>query len=335
MTRILVIQLKRMSELLLTTPALAALRAAQPDAHITLAVDTSSREFLPAFDFIDESIVLSRRGGNRAAWGKLIFASHDICLDFTGNDRSSICSLLSKAKRRIAFEPAGKSPLQSIFHNEFVPSSARENHAADHYLHLLRPLDIDSQDTRIRLELPDWAEKKAGQLLEETGVAGPYVLLHPGAMRPEKRWLPERWAEVLDFCKKELRLACIITGGSDASETGHVGAIRAKTDFHDLTGRTDLLALGSLIRRARLLLSVDSTAMHLGAAFRTPQVALFGKSHSFHWRPRHEQARVIQAGLQAPAMEAATRPRGAPMSEISTAQVIDAIRILINPSTPL
>lgn len=335
MTRILVIQLKRISELLLTTPALAALRAAQPDAHITLAVDSSSREFLPAFNFIDEGIVLSRRGGNRAAWGKLIFASYDICLDFTGNDRSSICSLLSKAKRRIAFESGGKSPLQSIFHNEFIPSSARENHAADHYLHLLRALEIDSHDTRIRLDLPEWAEKKAGQLLDETGVGGPYMLLHPGAMRPEKYWLPERWAGVIDFCKNEPGLPCIVTGGSDASEAAHVAAIRAKTDFHDLTGRTDLLTLASLIRRARLLLSVDSTAMHLGAAFGTPQVALFGKTNSLHWRPRHDKARVIQAGSQNAAPESAARHRGAPMSEISTAGVIDAIRNLINPSAPL
>ena len=335
MTRILVIQLKRMSELLLTTPALAALRAAQPDAHITLAVDSSSREFLPAFNFIDEGIVLRRRGGNRAAWGKMIFASYDICLDFTGNDRSSICSLLSKAKRRIAFESGGKSPLQSIFHNEFVPSSARENHAADHYLHLLRALEIDSHDARIRLELPEWAGKKAGQLLEEAGVAGPYVLLHPGSMRPEKRWLPERWAEVIDFCKNELGFPCVITGAHNTSEAGHHSAIRAKTNFHDLTGRTDLLTLASLIRRARLLLSVDSTAMHLGAAFGTPQVALFGKSNSFHWRPRHEKARVIQAGRQNEAPGSAARQRGAPMSEISTTQVIDAIRILINPPAPL
>ena len=334
MTRILVIQLKRMSELLLTTPSLVALRKHYPDAHITLAVDSSSREFLPAFDFIDDSFIFSRRDGNRAFWQKLIFASFDICLDYTGNDRSAICSVLSKSKKRIAFTPGTKSPIQSIFYNEFVNSSARENHAADHYLHLLQALKITAQETRIRLELPEWAEKKAGQLLEETGVKEPYVLLHPGTMRPEKYWIAGRWAEVVDFCKNELGLPCIVTGASDTYEGEHIAGIRAKASFHDLAGRTDLLTLASLIRRSQMLLSVDSTAMHLGAAFEKPQVALFGKTNPFHWRPRHEKARVIQAGNPGPNPIFASRHQGAPMSEISTGEVIDAIRILMNPSVP-
>jgi ADP-heptose:LPS heptosyltransferase len=332
MTRILVIQLKRMSELLLTTPSLAALRANYPDAHITLAVDSSSREFLPAFDFIDDSFVFSRRAGNRAFWQKLIFSSFDICLDYTGNDRSAICSVLSKSKRRIAFESGNKSPLQSIFYNEFIRSSARENHTADHYLHLLQALKITPEDTRIRLDLPEWAEKKAGQLLEEAGVCEPYVLLHPGTMRPEKYWLSGRWAEVIDFCKNELGLPCVITGASDTFEAEHISGIRTKTGFHDLTGRTDLLTLASLIRRARMLLSVDSTVMHLGAAFETPQVALFGKTNPFHWRPRHKKALVIQSGQPGTNPALSPRNQGAPMSEISTAEVIGAIRNLINPS---
>ena len=80
------------------------------------------------------------------------------------------------------------------------------------------------------------------------------------------------------------------------SRPQHIAAIRAKTGFHDFTGRTDLLTLASLIRRAQVLLSVDSTAMHLGAAFETPQVALFGETNPFHWRPRHPKARVLQPG---------------------------------------
>src|SRR5476651_1785665 len=129
MPRILVLQLKRMSDLLLTTPALAALRRNDPEAHITLAVDSGCRELLPAFSFIDDSLVFSRRAGNRAFWQKLIFSGFDICLDFTGNDRSAICSILSKAHQRITFQSANKSQLR-IFYNEFVASSVRENHTA-------------------------------------------------------------------------------------------------------------------------------------------------------------------------------------------------------------
>jgi ADP-heptose:LPS heptosyltransferase len=329
MKRILVLQLKRMGDLLLTTPALAALRRHDPQAHITLAIDASCRELLPAFNFIDDSILFSRRGGNRAFWQKLILSGFDVCLDYTGNDRSAICSILSKAPKRITFQSAGKSHLRTIFYNEYVDSSARENHVADHYLHLLRALQVpDVSDAGITLDLPDWPVKKAQQLLGEIGVAEPYVILHPGTTRPEKYWLPERWAEVIEFCKTTLGSPCIVTGKSDTIEAEHIAAIRAKAGFHDLTGRTDLLTLAALVRKARLLLSVDSTAMHLGAAFGTPQIALFGKSNPFHWRPRHAKALILEAGKPQASQEPGPLHRSAPMTNISTQQVINAIRSL-------
>jgi len=328
MTRILAIQLKRMGELLLTTPALAALRENYPDAHITLALDSTCRELVPAFSFVNETFICSRKDGNRAFWQKLIFSSFDICLDFTGNDRSAICSILSKSHQRITFQNMGKSHLRPIFYNVFVDSAVRENHCADHYMNLLKPLKIEHPGGKITLDLPEWPQKKAHQILGEINVAAPYILVHPGTTRPEKYWLPERWAEIIDFCKNELRMPCIVTGASDAYEREQIAGIKAKTSFHDLSGRTDLLSLAALVRGAHLLLSVDSVAMQLGAAFGTRQVALFGKTNPFHWRPRHENAVVIQAGQPGANPVFTPQQQTASMSEISTNQVIGAIRLL-------
>lgn len=330
MKRIFALQLKNLGELLLTTPALAALKQNDPEAHVTLAVDSTCRELLPALDFIDESIVFSRKDGNRAFWRKLIFASFDICLDFTGNDRSAICSILSKSHQRITFEQAGKSQLRPIFYNTFVDSPARECHVVDHYLHLLRPLKIAApREPAVSLNLPEWAGKKAQQLLGEMKLNEPYVLLYPGAARPEKYWLADRWAEVVDYCATELKLPCIVAGTGDAYESEHIAGIKPKAGFHDLTGRADLLSLAALIRDARFLFSVDSTAMHLGAAFGTRQIALFGKTNPFHCRPRHGKAAVLQAGHSSASSEFTPQFQTASMNEISTQQVIDAIRAAI------
>lgn len=328
MTRILVLQLNRLGNLILTTPALAALRQNLPDAHITLAVDAGCREILPALGCVDDSLVFNRKGGNGAFWRKLIFASFDVCLDFTGDDRSAFFSILSKSHKRVTFQSVGKSRLRPVFYNTFVDSSIRENHTVDHHLHLLRALRIVTRDVRFALDLPEWSHKKAQQLLDESGVAGPFAMVHPGTSRPEKYWSAGRWAEVIGFCKNGLRLPCILTGGSETFEIEHIANIGTNTDFHDLCGRTDLLTLAALVQRARLLLSVDSVTMHLGAVFGTPQVALFGKTNPFHWRPRHEKAIVIQAGQPQPNPGFKPHHDCAPMTEISTEQVIGAIRLL-------
>jgi ADP-heptose:LPS heptosyltransferase len=327
--KILVLQLKRIGDLILTTPALWALRQNKPDAHITLAVDASCRELLPAIDYVDETLVYSRAGCNGALWRKLIFRHFDVCLDYTGTDRSALFGVLSKAPKRVAFEWVHRSRAKAIFYNSFINSSVRENHTVDHYLDLLRALGIAPQPTPVTFHLPDWAHKKARQLLADCGVSDGalFVLVHPGTARPEKYWLPERWAEVINYCEENLKLPCVITGSGDGSEQRHIAKITAALaqPARDLSGRLDLLTLAALTKSARLVVSVDSAPMHLAGAFQTPQVALFGPTNPFHWQPRQPNAVLILAAEPTPNPELKPHHKSAPMSEIVTERVINAI----------
>jgi len=345
--RILVLQMKRIGDLILTTPALLALRQNLPKARITLAVEGGSRELLPAIDFVDSTLVHDHRGRNSAVWQHLLLRQYDICLDFTGTDRSALFAVLSKAGRRITFEWVQRSHFRHVFYNEFVPSSVRENHTIDHYLHLLRALNLPiPANAPISLHLPEWASKKAAQLLQEAGIPSPpsdnlqsqisnyqspYILVHPGTARPEKYWPPGRWAEVITWCESNLQIPCILSGSSDGHEQDHLAAIRKacpRLAARDFSGRLDLLTLAALARNASLVLTVDSAPMHLAGAFGTPQIALFGPTNPFHWRPRNDRAIVIQANPPVTPPQVPPKQPGRPMTEISTQAVIDAILAL-------
>jgi ADP-heptose:LPS heptosyltransferase len=169
--RILVLQMKRIGDLILTTPALWALRQNLPKARIVLAVEAGSRELLPAIDYVDDTLVHERHGQNSQTWRHLLLRHYDVCLDFTGTDRSALFGVLSKASRRITFEWVQRSRFRHVFYNQFVASSVRENHTADHYLHLLRALNLPiTPGSPIVLHLPEWAPRKARQLLAEAGI---------------------------------------------------------------------------------------------------------------------------------------------------------------------
>ena len=76
--------------------------------------------------------------------------------------------------------------------------------------------------------------------------------------------------------------------------------------------------------------------MHLAAAFGTPQVALFGPTNPFHWRPRTTPATILQAGKPAPVTDFVPKQPPHPMKEISTEQVIDAMQTLLSaPTAPV
>ncbi len=328
--RILVLQLKRIGDLILTTPALVALRQKYPDASITLCVMEGCAGLLPTIPAVSQTVVINRRK-NAATFIKLALRNYDICLDFTGNDRSALLSVLSKASRRITFGWVQRSRTRAMFYNELVDSSVRENHTVDHYLDLLKPLGIgeEARETPITLTIPEDAVETAKRLLASQEITGPYIVVHPGTARVEKYWVPERWAAVIDHCQRTYNLPCVITGAADSFEKAHLDLLTAamKTPVHNLTGRMSLPVLAALIRDARLLLSMDSAPVHLGAAFRTPQVSLFGQTNPFHWRARHAAVVTLAAGGEAAPFSPRFTRR--PLSDITTAQVIAAVDSLM------
>jgi len=329
--KFLVLQLKRIGDLILTTPALAALRKHFPQARITLCTADACSALAAAMPFVDEFLVFRRRRGDAALWAHLAVEHFDVCLDFTGNDRSAFFAFLSKARRRIAFGSVRKTAFRPLAYHEFVNCGARRNHTVDRHLALLEPLGIAEPDSPVTLCLPPDAFEAAGRCLEEAGIAGPYALVHPGTARPEKYWLPERWAAVIDHCQSQLGLPCLLTGSVAPAERAHLDAIRAalKTPCREAVGKTDLLILAALIARARILLSMDSAPVHLGAAFGTPQISLFGETNPFQWRPRHSKSAILTPGIDEPLRDFTPFFTARPLKDLSTAPVIAAIESLL------
>src|SRR5947209_1982175 len=100
--RILALQLKRIGDLVLTAPALAALRRAQPDSQIALAASGPAAELLGAIPTLDAGIVFGS-GRGWTPWQQVLTGGFDTVLDFTGTDRSAAAALLARAGTRVAF----------------------------------------------------------------------------------------------------------------------------------------------------------------------------------------------------------------------------------------
>lgn len=326
-------QLRRVGDLLLTLPALAALRAGLPAARVTAIIVDDCAEVAPLLGMADEVLIYRRAGGNGAFWRRLVLGGFDLCLDFTGNDRSALFALLSKARRRVAYRSVCRSRWRALMYNRLVDSAVREHHTVQHHINLLAGAGLSAAGGEFTLALPAWAEEKAAQLRATTGIGPDYLVVHPGSARPEKLWLPERWAEVAGRCRERWGWQVVVTGGPAPAERAAVAAVaRLVEGAVDLAGRMDLATLGALLRGARMVATVDSAPMHLAAALGRPQVALFGPTNPFHWRPLHPRAAVVVAGDAGPATEFAPRRPGVPMGELSTAAVLRAMETVLAPT---
>jgi predicted lipopolysaccharide heptosyltransferase III len=327
---VLLIQLKRIGDLILTVPAITAVRSHFPEAKISLLVAHGSRELLPAIAGVDRTFVARGRISDAISWFAVARSRFDYCLDFSRTDRSAFLTLLSGARTRITYDTVRREPLRQLSYNEFVPSKVRLVHTVDHHLALLAPLGVLDAATEIQLVLPQAAKDQAASVVSKNALGDGFVILHPGSARAEKFWMASRWAEVAN--QKGVRF--VLTGGKSRMEQAHIAQIKSHLTrpIVDLSGQLDLLTLAALVARARLLVTIDSAPMHLAGALGTPQVDLFGPTNPFHWHPRSLSAVVLRAGNSAPLDHFVPQQAPHEMKEISTKQVIDAMESLL--STP-
>jgi len=205
----------------------------------------------------------------------------------------------------------------------------RDAHTAQHYLDLaaqVRPPDGPrADDLQPELVLPP-------NLRGNAQVEGGYALLHPGTARTEKYWLPGRWGEVAAHLRDAHGLRTIFTCGPGDFERAHVQAIpdAAIPGKSEIREPKELMALAALVAGARVVISCDTSVVHLAAAFRAPQVVLFGPTNPFHWRPLHDRAVVLSAAQpEAPLTRFEPRMKEASMEHLSTALVIRATDSLL------
>ncbi len=334
---ILLLQLKRIGDVILTTPAIRCLRDVYPHARLALVADSS------CFGLLDSIAVnerwsyhkggglkgLAGRGPNAWLKHRLLSFRPDWTLDFTGTDRSAFLSMLSRSNRRVTFQRFRKKPLRKFLYTDFVKSSVSERHTADHYTDLLAPLGIELENVPLDLRLSEEAFATARALLANAEVTAPYAVVHAGTARAEKYWTAEGWAEVIGFLRAEYGFVTVLTGSQDPHERDHLLDIKSHLghDCLDLSGKTDLACLAGVIKGARLFCGVDTAAMHLADAMKTPCVALFGPTNPYHWRPRHTKSVVLRAGT---AMPFTSRQHGGPMRELTVASAIDAVREVLS-----
>lgn len=330
---ILLIQLKRIGDLILTTPAIAAVRQKFPDAKITLAISSDGKALAPAIADVNKILVMPRGIGGFSTAATIAGGKFDYCVDFTRNDRSALLVFLSRAKKRIvSFRIKERSKFRTRFYNEFVPHRMRDLHTIDYHLALLAPLGISDALRAARLQLPKSSHETAAELADAQNIRKPFIIFHPGSARAEKYWNAQRWAEVINYAADKHDVDLIITGGLSPLEQTHIGEIKSKVRHRvvDLSGKTDLLTLAALIAKARLLVTVDSAPMHCASASRTPQVILFGPTNPFHWRPRESPALILWGESATPIAEFAPKQPRLPMNQISTQAVIDAMETLLS-----
>jgi ADP-heptose:LPS heptosyltransferase len=317
---ILVIDFGQLGDVVLSLPALQAIRGKFPDARITVAVGKSCATVIDLARVADEKIVVDRvelRDGARLKSvltiaklvGDVRRRNFDLVIDLHSLAETNVLGFLSGAGKRLY---ASRENRSLDFLSSFrAPREDKSKHATDRYLDVLKPLRIESADRIARLEPraedAKFVEKLWQKLRLEDGLT---VGLFPGAGHVSRQWKLENFAALAEFLARNdnLKIA-VFLGPEEKNWTARVREIfPAQTVvFDNLTLPQLVAALG----RLSVFVSNDTGPMHLAAAAGTSVVVVLDQSAPLQYMPLIGNLRVVQRGkigeLDVESVYAATR----------------------------
>jgi len=270
-----------LGDVILSLPAIQAVRAKYPEARITAVARQPANEILtlhPAFD----SVIKIPYKKSDGIFRQISFArglqkyEFDLVIVFPNSFRSALLSCFTDAQIRIGYDTDNRSlfltdPLE--IHNDI-----KEGHGIDYYCELIVGLGIEKPEKKIMpLEIPRKV-KSAEEIFSKLGIkAGELVMsIAPGASKPEKRWHADRFGILCQKLIKENDAKILLFGSLDESDLlEEISQYGSDKTIFPLAG-LKLNEVADLISMSDLFIGNDSGLMHLASLMDTPLVGIFG-----------------------------------------------------------
>ncbi len=311
---ILIIKLRHIGDVLLSTPVLRGLREAYPDAQLTMLVNRGTEGVLANNPDVNEVLCLEK--GSWSAQLKFVQMlrrrAFDGVIDLTDGDRSAVISLATGAPVRIGFNAEHR--WRGLLYSKVAKPRPVDQHRVEYDLCSLRALELDPKPGVPTVAVSPAEEQVVEKWLQENGLREEdsplLVLLQPGARYSLKVWPPERFAQLADRLAERFRCRILLGGDQREREVAEQVARKSHCAPIVVAGKFSLLQFASLMRHCALFVGNDGGAMHIAAAVGTPVVALFGPTYPQRWGPRGESTQVIYKGLDCRACYHPTCLRG-------------------------
>jgi len=313
--RILVIPAQHIGDTLLATPAIRALRHHFPKAHITVLASPSGAVVLRGNPDIDEIRILNAPWHTRfellphsepnslKKWMRLmayyrlclnfVFAegrklqklNFDIGIDLFGTVYNTLLMVSAKIPIRIGPNAVG---IASLLTHPVSLSNPQKINEIDRAINIVQAIGAKPQGRKPFIICTEKDEVMIQEKLSKNGVSlqDTLIVAHPGCFSaPASRWRPKAWAKVLDTLIQECKVKIVLNGVP--SERLEIESIKfqMKHKVIDLCGQLTIPELVALLKRCDLLLTVNSSPMHIASALGTPMIVIQGAWNVTRCRP--------------------------------------------------
>jgi lipopolysaccharide heptosyltransferase II len=340
--RLLAVRLDALGDLVMTGPALRALKAQAPDRHVTLLTSPAGAEAATLLPGVDETIAYQapwmkpepRSGGSDRDFEmveRLRAGEFDGAMIFTVYSQSPLPAalLLHLADVPLTLAHCRENPYHLL--SDWVRESEPEKgvrHEVRRHLDLVAAIGASPDSERLQVEPSTQAREQVDELLAGLGLTASrdWLVVHPGANAPSRRYPPELFAEAVRALATRYGLTPLLTGSEHEKPLVERVAELSAVPLVDLAGRLDLHQLTALLARAPVLLSNNSGPIHLAAGVGTPVVDLYALTNPQH-TPWQVPSRVLYQDVPCRFCYSSVCPEGhhACLSEVAPEEVVQAV----------
>ena len=328
-SRLLIVKTSSIGDVVHALPIVQAIKEAAPHLSLGWVVRRRCAEVLRGSPFIDTLYVQPDRPTLPELWTlsqKLQEGRYELALDMQGLALSGLVTLLSGAPLRLGWDR--NRELNALFlTHPIVSGRGRHSHEVDLLYGFAEALGIDVPHPDFTPQ-PYLAAKSLFQAREWLAeLPRPRVALNVGASRAYKRWPMDRWREVAKELTASGRSLVFVGDKTDAEIVAQI-APSLGGNFADLSGKTTLPELASVLASCDLLVTGDTGPMHIAVAVGTPVLALFGGTDPARHGPYGARNIVLHKPIPGliPSGKRPTDAQGAAcMAQITASDVLAAV----------
>lgn len=324
---ILVIDFGQLGDVVLSLPALAAIRSKFAKSHIAVAVGKPGAAVVELSGCADETIVVDRvrlrDGPKLLSVARIISLTRDIrkrrfdlVIDLHSLTETNLLGFFSGAPARLFARRPGRSLDFLASAHLRPPVEDRSKHAVDRYLDVLRPFGIENIWRAPRLKSrPEDDHVIEKMLLKEGLLSGdtPIVGLNPGAGHDSRRWPLERFGELAELLARNDGVRVVVFAGPE--ERALVREMRdVFTSSVLILDKLTIPQLAAAQARLAVFVSNDTGPMHIAAAIGTPTVVLLDRRAPDAYIPVGDGHRIVRGGV---------------ISDLTIEEVYEATRALL------
>ena len=318
--RIIVVDLLYLGDLLFAHPFFAELRNMFPEARIDLVANSNFSEIMRVNPNLDHVYSYNKNWTTARSYKfakKLKMNNYQLGINIHGNWRTALLLKLISPETSIGYGGKGRglfldkevekniSGHMIEFYFDFSNELKQWEKLSDYFsknksnnksaIKSENKIEANSEKNNLPiLNIDKNYHEKAEKMLKNLGLNNDFVVLNSGGSWKTKRWPKEYFAELAGLLAERGYKVLFVGGPSDTERVSYIlNKIKNKEMIYNLSGKTSLLELAAVLKKAKLMISGDTGPVHVAAAVGTNTLTIFGPSDEKKYAPRGRGKNII------------------------------------------